>query len=594
MQEKIKNNLDNFKKNFRFDLIAGITVALVMIPQSMAYAQIANLPMQAWLYTAFIWVIVWALFGSSKQMSNWPVTIISIMTAASLGSIWTSSTEEYMLYASMLAILIWITYLLLAFLRLWVIVEFLSHPVIIGFTNAIALITILSQLEKVFWINAKDWSHYLETIYILFQTIIKDAHIYSSLFWIWGIIFLFFSKKFFPKLPSVLVLIVISTFISYLINFEINFSWKVVWNIPEWLPKLINFFEIKDILSFKTIISLLPFAFIIAIIWFTESISVAKIVSIKTKQKLNSNREFIWQAMANISSWLFWGYWVAGSFSRTAVNLRAEAKTSLSSIITWIIIWLTLIFLTKLLYFIPMATLAAIIIVSVWSLIKIEPIIKAFKIQKNDAFIAILTFILTIAFSPSVEKAIWIWVFLSVAFYIHNSMRPKIVELCMYKTGILRDADFFKLKKSKNVSVFRVDWNLFFANIWFFEKTILNFVSEKKELKIVVFDFEWMANIDSSAFEALEDLINKLQNLWIRVILCWLRVKVIYKMSKASFIKKFWKSNIFEKTTDVIKYLENKYEKEELNIKSLLTYNPIDKKESKKSAKILEKIRGVG
>ncbi len=588
--KKLKEKLQDLKENIRFDIIAGITVALVMIPQSMAYAWLAGLPMQAWLYTALLWVIVWALLGSSKQMSSWPVTIVSIMTAATISSLWVTNTNEYMIYASILAIFIWITYLLLSILRLWVIVEFLSHPVIVGFTNAIALITIFSQLEKVFWIDAKSWDNYIETLVILFQKIFEWIHTISFVFWAFGIILLLLLKKYAPKVPRVLVLIVISTSIAYFIWFETKFNWAVVGNIPSGLPNPINFFEVKDIINLENLIKLIPFAFIIWIIGFTESISVAKVVSIKTKEKVNSNRELIWQWFANIASGVFGWYWVAWSFSRTAVNLRAEAKSSLSSLITGLLIWLTLIFLTELLYHIPMPTLAAIIIVAVAGLIKVKPIIEAWKIQKNDAIIAITTFIATIVFTPSVENAIALWVFLSLTFYIYRSMRPKIVELWMYKTWVLRDADFFKLKKSKDVSVFRVDWSLFFANIWHFEKKILNFISEKKKLKIVIFDFEWMNNIDSSAFSALKDLIQKLQKMGIKVILCWLRTKVIYKMDKLWFIEKFWKENVFEKTPNVIEFLKDKYEKTEVNIKPLLEHSPISKKATKESEEIMEKI----
>lgn len=590
MKKIFKEKLQNLKKNLRFDIIAGITVALVMIPQSMAYAGLAGLPMEAGLYTAFIWVIIWAVLGSSKQMSSWPVTIISIMTAATISSLWISNTNEYMIYAGILAVFIWITYLLLAILRLWVVVEFLSHPVILGFTNAIALITIFSQIEKILWIDAKNGDNYLETLYLLFEKSMEWIHTISFLLGIFWITLLLILKKFAPKIPRVLILIIFSTLLAYFLGFEKNFNWAVVWVIPSWLPNFVNFYEFRDILQLDLIYKLIPFAFIIWIIGFTESISVAKVVSIKTKEKVNSNRELVGQAVANMTSWFFGWYGLAGSFSRTAVNLRAEAKSSLSSLITGLLIWITLIFFTKFLYHIPMPTLAAIIIVAVAGLIKIKPIIEAWKIQKNDAIIAIITFIATIAFTPSVEYAIALWVFLSLAFYIYKSMKPKIVELGMYKTWVLRDADFFKLKKSKDISVFRVDESLFFANIWFFEKKILNFISEKKKLKIVVFDFEWMNNMDSSAFSALKDLINKLQKMGIKVIICWLRTKVIYKMDKVWFIENFWKENVFEKTTNVIEFLKDKYEKSEVNIKPLLEYSPINKKATKESEKIMEKI----
>jgi SulP family sulfate permease len=148
------------KKILRNDITAGITVALVLVPQSMAYAWLAWLPLEVWLYTAFIPVIIWALFWSSHQMSTWPVTIVSLMTATTLSMMPHTSIEWYIVYASLLALFIGLFYILLWVLKLWIIVDFLSHPVIVSFTNAVAIITITSQLSKIFWISVSKWWSY--------------------------------------------------------------------------------------------------------------------------------------------------------------------------------------------------------------------------------------------------------------------------------------------------------------------------------------------------------------------------------------------------------------------------------------------------
>ncbi len=339
---KLKNKIKTF---FRADLLAGITVALVMIPQSMAYAWLAWLPIYVWLYTAFIWVIIWWLIWSSKQMSTWPVTIVSIMTAATLWTLWLQSTQEYIIYASMMAFFMWITYLLLSIFRLWIIVEFLSHPVIVGFTNAIALITIISQAEKIFWFSISKWISIFEQIWQIIVKSLDEMHLITFLFWFVWIIILILLKKYLQKLPRVLILLVISIIISYNIWFESQYWWSVVWVIPSWLPSLDLSFS-KEILFWEHTYKIIIFSFIIWLIWFTESIAVAKWVAIRTKQKVSANKELLWQATANIWSSLFGWYWVAWSFSRTAVNLRAWAKSSMSSIVTWIIVAITLIYLT--------------------------------------------------------------------------------------------------------------------------------------------------------------------------------------------------------------------------------------------------------
>ncbi len=570
----------NGKSYFKADLIAGITVALIVVPQSMAYAGLAWLPIQIWLYTALVWVIIWGFLSSSKQMSTGPVTIISLMTAAALYSMWISSVEQYVTYASLLAFFIWVFYLLLVVLRLWLVVEFISHPVVVGFTNAIALVTIISQLPKIFWINVDKSLSIIYKIQTIVTTAISETHMMTFMFWFFWVAILVLLKKISKKIPGILIVLIISILISYLIDYKIIYWGSVVWEISKWLPNFKLPF-LWDFVNVNNYITLISFAFIIWLIWFTETIAVAKAVAARTKQKVSTNKELISQAFANIWSSIFGWFWVAGSFSKTAVNLRAWAKTWLSSIITWIIVWITLIYLTPLLYHLPTAILAAIIIVAVWWLIKIEPIIESWKIQKSDAYIAIITFLSTLAFTPNVEYAIWIWVMLSLATYIYKSMRPKVVEVAMYKNWVLRDADFFKLKTSKKVSIIRLDWNLFFANAWHFEKETLNILSKKESLKIVIFDFQWMNNIDSSGFEVLKDLAHRLEENKIKVYICNLRVKVIEKLHNVEYLEDFGKKRIYETIEDVIEFIEDKFDKDDINIKPLLKYSPKNKKSDK-------------
>lgn len=564
------------KNTLKSDIIAGSTVGLIVIPQSMAYAWLAWLPLEVWLYTAFIPIIIWWLFGSSKQMSTGPVTIVSLMTATALAPIAVSSPEWYIAYASLLAFFIWIFYILLWTMKLGVIVEFLSHPVVIGFTNAIALITIISQSNKIFWITSDKSGNFIENIYSMITTAIDSTHFITFIFWFGAIIVLLLLQRFVPKWPRILILLWISIVTSFSIWYSTNYWWKIVWNIPNELPSFSLPFLSEHInwINIETVMSLIMFSIIIWLIGFTESISVAKWVWARTKQKVSANRELMGQWIANLFSWSFGWYWVAWSFSRTAVNLRAWAKTWFSSVVTWILVWLTIMFLTPILFHLPQATLAAIIIIAVASLIKIEPIIEAWKIQKHDALVAVITFMATIWFAPSVENWILSWIILSLWLYIYRSMKPKIIEVSMYKNWVLRDAQLFNLKKSKDVSIFRVDWSLYFANAWHFETKILDFISEKKNLKIVIFDFEWMSNIDSSWYVILKDLTKQLEKSWIEVYLSSMRVKVLHKLDNVWYLKKIWKKKVFHKIENAIDFLKDKYDKKELNIKALLEYSP--------------------
>ncbi|PID87508.1 sodium-independent anion transporter [Candidatus Gracilibacteria bacterium] len=555
------------KKVIKSDLIAGITLALVMIPQSMAYASIAGLPIYIGLYTAFIPTIIGALFGSSWQMSTGPVTIISLMTAATLEPIATSGVEGYIVYASILAMIIGFFYIFLGLLKLGVIVDFLSHPVIIGFTNGVAIITITSQLKKIFGITVEKGNNYLDTLHNTFESAINSAHEPTLMIGIGSVLVLLILVNLFPKLPRVLIVLIIFITISKVIDFE-GLGGNVVGKIPEGLPNI----HIPKI-NIEIISDLILSAIIIALIGFTETVAVAKALATKTKQRVSANKELLGQGFANIASSLSGGYGVAGSFSRSAVNIRAGAVTPLSSIISGIMVGITLLFLTPLLYHLPQATLAAIIIVAVSALIKVKPIIKAYNIQKSDGVIAFLTFVLTLIFSPNIENGLIIGVMLSLLVFVYKSMRPRLVEVGLYKDNIFRDTEIFGLKKSPDISVFMFDGTLFFANAGYFESKILEFISSKDKVKIVIFDMLWLTDIDSSGQEVFENLINRLEKYGIEVYICSLRVKVIQKFIKTGYIKKFGKKKIFVKLKDVISYLDEEYG-DEIDLKPLLKYSP--------------------
>ncbi len=574
------------KKTLKADIVAWITVALILVPQSMAYAKLAELPLEVWLYTAFIPVIMAALFGSSRQMSTWPVTIVSLMTATALAPIAITWTAGYIAYASILALFIWIFYIFLWLIRGWIIVEFLSHPVITGFTNAVAIITIISQLPKIFWVlKPTNFSHYIDYIYQIFWNIISDTDIATLIIWISSMLVLILMKKFVPKIPRVLVLIVISIITTAsLFNLDSTKSFvqsvDIVRKIDWWLPYFSLPFMSEEVFkeetiswNIKIIKHLAMYALIIALIWFTASISVAKFVWAKTKQRVWANRELIGQWIANISSWLFGWMWVAWSFSKTAVNLKAWAKTWFSSIVTGLIVWITILFLLDLLYYLPIATLSAIIIVSVFDLIKFKPLITAWKVEKHDWIVWIVTFIVTLSLTPSIELWILTWIVLSLMFYIYRSMRPRFSEVWMFKDWLYRDAKRFGLKTSKHISVFRFDSSLYFANSGYFESKVLEYISKKKNLKYIIIDMEWISNIDSSWLEMLKDLVEDLQWSSTKVYLTSIRVKVLQKLYKAWFIKHFWKKNIFIRIEDAIEHIDKK-DWDKTKTKNLEEYQP--------------------
>ncbi|MDH3527327.1 MAG: sulfate permease, partial [Gammaproteobacteria bacterium] len=433
------------------DLIAGITVALVLVPQSMAYAQLAGLPPYYGLYASFLPGIIAALFGSSRQLATGPVAVVSLMTASALGPLAGGSPELYVAYAIMLAMMVGIFQIALGLLHLGVLVNFLSHPVVIGFTNAAAIIIGTSQLGKLFGVTVETADHTYVTVFNTVVEAFQNTHMETMLMAILSLGIMVAMKRFVPKAPNVLTAVIITTLISWQIGFE-HMGGKVVGSIPAGLPALS-----MPTFDLHTMVQLISVTVAIAIIGFMEAISIAKAMAARTRQRLDANQELVGQGLGNIVSSFSHGYAVSGSFSRSAVNIDAGAKTGFSAVVTGLVVGITLLFLTPLLYHLPQATLAAVIIMAVINLVKIDPIKYAWKVQRHDGVVAIITFVLTLVWAPHLDKGIMAGVMLSLMLFLYRSMQPRVAALSRAPDGTLRDAEINKLETCRNIALIRFD-----------------------------------------------------------------------------------------------------------------------------------------
>lgn len=549
------------------DIIAGTTVALVLIPQSMAYASLAGLPAYIGLYASFLPVMVAAFFGSSRQLATGPVAIVSIMTAAALEPLATGNPEGYIAYAALLALIVGVFQLSLGLLKLGVIVNFLSHPVVVGFTNAGAIIIATSQLSKIFGVSAPTAEHHYEIVYGVLENAYHNTHLPTLLIGIGSILLLALLKKFAKKLPGVLITVVVFTVVSAYIGFE-QAGGKVIGSIPEGLPSFT-----LPVLNLDIILSLISAAITISLVGFMEAISIAKSMAAQSKQGLSANQELVGQGLSNIVAGFFSGYPVSGSFSRSAVNFSSGAKTGFSSVVTGVIIAISLLFLTPLIYHLPQATLATIIIMAVVNLVKIEPIIHAWKIQKHDAIASIATFVATLYFAPNLEEGIILGVILSLGLFLYRSMKPRFIEVSMHKSGMLREAVEFGLATSDTVGIYRFDGPLYFASAGYFEGKLLKFVSEKPKLKVIVLDFEAIQEIDATGQEAIETMIEKLEKWGITVTLARLKQSHFKILEWSHFFDHYDRSKVFHKRHDALAYAKEQFG-DAIDIEPLNTYTP--------------------
>jgi len=667
-------------KVLRADLIAGVTVALVLVPQSMAYAQIAGLPAYYGLYAAFLPPMVAALFGSSRQLATGPVAVVSLLTAAALEPIAASGSSGYVAYAITLSLIVGLFQLMLGLLRLGVAVNFLSHPVIVGFTNAAAIIIATSQLDKIFGVRAEKAAHHYETVWNTVIATTQYIHWPTFFIALGAFAIMIVLRRVNPRIPNVLIAVALTTALSWFMRLEhietvaleqmaseavqvvvrdeialkqeipvldkavaeaerkyrdtltrygtddsrtllaqhawdtfklkrerriktvradieeikknrfeyvpsadgtpgryylrghapdgavtdgrlwrvrnledemlvMNGGGNVVGAIPKGLPSI----EMPK-LDLGAMLQLLSAAITISLIGFMEAISIAKAMATKTRQRLDANQELIGQGIGNIVGSLTQSYPTSGSFSRSAVNIGAGAITGFSSVVTSVIVIVTLLWLTPLLYHLPQATLAAVIMMAVVGLINVKAVKHAWMANRQDGIVAIVSFTLTLAFAPHLDKGILVGAGLALVLYLYRTMQPRVAVLARHADGTLRDAEVFSLKTCDEIAVVRFDGSLYFANTSYFEDKIQERIALRPELKFVIVVGDGINQVDATGEEMLAHLAERLHATGIEVLFTGLKKQVVDVFVRTGFYAKLGAGAFFRTEEQALDY----------------------------------------
>ena len=505
--------LPKYKKDWLSgDLSAGLTVGVMLIPQGMAYAMIAGLPPIHGLYASTIPLVLYALFGTSRQLAVGPVAMVSLLTATGIGALNPEGPEVYLLLAATLAFMVGATQFLMGAFRLGFLVNFLSHPVISGFTSAAAIIIGLSQLKHLLGIKLPKSEHVHEILIAAGQNI-GQTHLATLGIGIGAIFIIKYIKKIHRAIPGALVAVIVGILAVW--GFGLTEQGvKIVGEVPQGLPGF-------SLPSFEmgTWQALLSAALTISLVGFMESFAVAKAIQAKHKNyQVDANQELIGLGVANFGAAVFQGYPVTGGFSRTAINDQAGAKTGLASIISAALIILTLLFLTPLFYYLPNAVLAAVIIVAVLGLIDHKEAIRLWQNDRPDFWMLLATFIITL--TMGIEIGIGAGVVLSLAMVIFRSTRPHVAVLGRVpNSDYYRNIDRFKeLDQRPDVLLVRFDGPLYFANLNYFKDKMEDLIAEKGDtLRLVVLNGDSISHVDSSAVHALEEWIKENQARGIRI-----------------------------------------------------------------------------
>ena len=654
----------------RGDLIAGITGALVLVPKAMAYAQLSGLPVYFGLYVAFVPAILGALWGSSRQLSTGPVAIVSLMTAAAITPLAVPFSEEFIGLALLLALMVGVIQFTLGAVKLGTVVNFVSHPVILGFMNAAAVIIALSQLDMLLGIPKGRSDSFLYDIWEMFGYL-PQTHLPTLAMSIFALALMLGLKKI-PALSklSVLVAVVVTILASALLDFEHKTQGKpehiadataqelvtayagtdkrvlemsaevtalaaqarqahkakdaraaadleytmevyrldiatleaenkermhairklqferakadeksaatlyVQGQVPpgvetdgrHWHIKKIEKGEVKLVgggdvvgkipsglpsfrlppLSLDAMLSLLSAAFIIALVAFMESISMAKALAAQTKQRLDPNQELIGQGLANIGGAFFQSYPACGSFTGSAINLQAGAKTGFAMVFNGLFVAVTLLFLTEFLYHLPKATLAVIILLAVTSLITPKALKHTWQASKFDGIVAGVTFAITLIAAPHLDKGILIGAGLAIILYLYRTMKPRVAQLGRFKDGTLRDIKVNPdLPTSPHIIAMRFDGSLYFANISYFEDTVLELIAAKPDAKYLLVVGDAINQLDASGEEVVHHLVERLREGGMEVVFSGLKKQILDVMRSTGLFELIGQNNIF-------------------------------------------------
>jgi high affinity sulfate transporter 1 len=489
----------------RPDILAGITVVAFTIPEAIAYASLAGLPPEAGLYSAMIGLLVYVIFGTSRQLSMGPTSALSILVGSTLGSLLIVNAGQYALIASLLAIIVGVFALISWILRLGFIVRYISKTVLTGFVAGLALFIASGQLPKLFGINGASGNFFQRISYLILH--IDQTNLATLVVGVGGLLFLIIASKKFPKLPNTLILVLGSIILLTVTNLA-SLGVQVVGTIPQGLPALI--IPKTSLFDVNTLIALAGAVFLLS---YTEGYGVATNYAIKKRYKIDANRELLALGASNIAVGLFQGFPVGGSVSRTAVNNESGAKTQLAGGISGLCVLLVLVFLTGLFFNLPVTILAAIVLFAIRGFFDIPHLRFIYNFSRIEFAIAILTLLSVLIFGTI--QGLIIGVILSILVLINKIKRSHIAKL-----GQVPGTDIYKDIKGhpeyiqiSGVLIIRVDGSQIFLNADKIKNNILNLLDhEYKYIKLLVLDLEATSFIDITGIEMLDELIKELKS----------------------------------------------------------------------------------
>lgn len=547
---------DYDKDKFNRDLVAGLTVAAVLVPQSMAYALLAGMPPIYGLYASFLPVMVAALFGSSRFLATGPVAMTALLTSSALYGLAEPGSERWVELAGMLALMVGFIRLTVGLLKLAFVVELISTSVIVGFTSAGALVIALSQAGHLLGFKITQSTHIYEVLVDILSKI-SQTNPYTLAVGLLAYMIIWVSRKISPLLPGALIAVFITSLVSYLFGLQ-NYGVAIVGEVPSGLPSL----DIPSV-DYRTFSQLWVGALVVSAFGLMEAVAIAKQLAIRAGDKWDPNQELIGQGLANIVAGLFKGFPVGGSFSRSALNFQLGAKTPMASVITGTVVGLTLLFLAPFFYYLPKATLSAIVLSAVINLIRPQEIFRLYRINPTDGIVAGVTF--ATVFFMDLWVAITLGTLIAFGSFVYKTMYPRIVVLTRNpSSSTFVNAEREKLPECPQILYIRPNMSIYFGNAEYVYEYVLQKVEERKRtLKFVLIDFEAVNYIDASGSLMLIRLFDRIRAMGIEPALANIGCSIYPLLERVEFDKHMDVDYVFDSKgqsiVELFKRLDHEY-----------------------------------
>lgn len=536
------------RETLRMDAMAGLTGAVVVLPQGVAFAVIAGMPPEYGLYTAMIPAIIAALFGSSWHLVSGPTTAASLVLFASLSALAEPTTAQYVALAITLTFMVGITQLVMGYAKLGTLVNFISHSVIIGFTAGAAILIASNQIKHFFGVDIERGLHFYE-ILLGFARQLEAINPYVAITGLATLITGILIKRFARRVPYMIVAMIVGSLVGFLLDSLYGHAvtqLKTVGALPATLPPL----SMPDF-SPATLRELAPAVLAVTLLALTEAISIGRSIAVKSGQHIDANQEFIGQGLSNIVGSFFSAYVATGSFNRSGVNYQAGARTPIAALLSGVLLIGVVLAIAPLAAYLPNAAMAGILFLVAWGLIDFHHIKKIFKASRSDFTILLVTFIATLTLE--LEFAILLGVILSLVVYLSRTSRPRVLsrtpDPSHPKRAFTTDSS---LPECPQLKLMRIDGSLFFGAVSHVAESLRRFREQNPQQKSALLVASGINFIDVAGAELLVQEVKNYRKLGGNLYFYRIKEGVCGPLRRGGYIQEIGDENMFSSKTEAI------------------------------------------